>query len=116
MYSRTGTDTSPTVPVSRARPNPVYTLTYSYNDSTTATSDPWQRSQTESTATITTYVNYALPRAEVDYAEIRREARRAACLVAAPVENRAHTRVHARARRGFQQMARLPCYRATRTR
>jgi len=108
-------DTSPTVPVSRGHSNPIYTVSYSSQDTATATCDPWQQTQT-ATYSGSTYVAYARPRAEVDYAALLRESRRAASMVPPPRENRARTKLHVRARRGFQQMARLPCYRGSRTR
>lgn len=105
-------DTSPTVPVSRGRSNPIYTVSYSSQDTATVTYDPWQQTQTSGS----TYVAYARPRAEVDFAALLWESRRAASMVPPPRENRSRTKLHVRARRGFQQMARLPCYRGSRTR
>jgi len=111
-------DTSPTVPRSSGRSNPIYTLTYSSLDDstgTTATTDPWQQTQVTSTSS-STYVSYARPRAEVDFAALLWESRREASMVPPPRENKAHSKLHARARHGYQQMCRLPCYRGVRTR
>ena len=110
-------DTSPTVPRSRGYSNDFYVLTYSSQDSatSTATCDPWQQTQTTASSG-STYVAYSRPQAEVDYAALLRESRRAASMVPPPRENRARTKLHVRARRGFQQMCRLPCYRGSRTR
>lgn len=42
--------------------------------------------------------------------------RRAASLVLPSRENKAHSKLYSQARKGFQQLARIPCYRGTRTR
>jgi len=109
-------DTSPTVPRSGLS-NPIYTFTYSSQDTatSTATCDPWQQTQTTASSG-STYVAYSRPRAEVDFAALLWESRRAASMVPPPRENRARTKLHVRARRGFAQMSRLPNYRGSRTR
>lgn len=86
-------------------------IVYSANDTTTATSDPWQ-----ATPTAYSTITYTLPPPEPDWAEVARAERRAASMVPPPRENRAKERRLLKERRGFQQMCRLPCYRGTRTR
>lgn len=108
--SRPQDTTSPTATTTSS----IYVVvTTSNSNITTATSDPWQ-----TVPTAYTNVTYLPVRSQpaADWAESLRAVRRAASMVPPPRENRAQERRHLKNRKGFQQMARIPCYRGTRYR
>jgi hypothetical protein len=82
-------------------------------DTTTATTDPWSRTVATNGTVYTLYVNNIVSTSSIEFVE---EIKKPRYRPPPPVERKLSPPKQLKARHGFQQMCRIPCYRGVRTR